>query len=300
MILDGAGRLVWFLPLRGDEQAFDFRAQTYRGRPVLTWWQGRMVVYRGGGVGRIVDSSYRPVATVRAANGYEMDAHEVKLTPSGTALVMSYVVVPWDLSKLGGRRDGLVEDNVVQEIDVETGALLFEWHALGSIGLGESYRPAPRDRGKVHDPYHLNSIDLDADGNLVLSARHTNAIYKIDRRTGDVIWRLGGKRSDFTMGCGHDVQAPARRARAARRNDHAVRQRRRRPPRPRSAVARDDARRRSRAADCVAGARARASRRDPVADAGLDAAARRRRRVHRLGWRAAPVLGVRPERPCRL
>ena len=200
MILDEAGRLVWFLPLPGDEQAFDFRAQTYRGRPVLTWWQGRMVVYRGAGVGRIVDSSYRPVATVRAANGYEMDAHELTLTPSGTALVMSYFVVPWDLSKLGGRRDGLVEDNVVQEIDVKTGALLFEWHALGSIGLGESYRPAPRARGKVHDPYHLNSIDLDADGNLVLSARHTDAIYKIDRRTGDVIWRLGGKRSDFTMG----------------------------------------------------------------------------------------------------
>jgi Arylsulfotransferase (ASST) len=166
---------------------------------VLTWWQGRMARYRGAGAGRIVDSSYRPVATVRAANGYEMDAHELTLTPSGTALVMSYVTVPWDLSKLGGRRDGLVEDNVVQEIDVETGALLFEWHALGSIGLGESYRPAPRDRGKVHDPYHLNSIDLDADGNLVLSARHTNAIYKIDRQTGDVIWRLGGKRSDFTM-----------------------------------------------------------------------------------------------------
>ena len=199
MILDEAGRLVWFLPLRGDEQAFDFRAQTYRRRPVLTWWQGRMAVYRGAGVGRIVDSSYRPVATVRAANGYELDAHELKLTPSGTALVMSYVVVPWDLSKLGGRRDGLVEDNVVQEIDVETGALLFEWHALGSIGLGESYRSAPRARGKVHDPYHLNSIDLDADGNLVLSARHTNGVYKIDRRTGDVIWRLGGKRSDLTM-----------------------------------------------------------------------------------------------------
>jgi hypothetical protein len=146
-----------------------------------------------------MDSSYRPVATVRAANGYDMDAHEMKVTPSGTALVMSYVAVPWDLSKVGGRRDGLVEDNVVQEIDVKSGALLFEWHALGSIGLGESYRPAPRDRGKVHDPYHLNSIDLDVDGNLVLSARHTNAIYKIDRRTGDVLWRLGGKRSTFTM-----------------------------------------------------------------------------------------------------
>ena len=202
MILDEAGRLVWFRPLRGDTQAFDFRAQRYRGQPVLTWWEGRMRVYRGAGVGRIVDTSYRPVATVRAANGYDMDAHELQLTPSGTALVMSYVVVPWDLSKLGGRRDGLVEDNVVQEIDVDTGALLFEWHALGSIRLGESYRPAPRERNKIHDPYHLNSIDLDADGNLVVSARHTNAIYKIDRRTGDVLWRLGGKRSTFTMRAG--------------------------------------------------------------------------------------------------
>jgi hypothetical protein len=199
MILDEAGRLVWFRPLRGDVQAFDFRTQTYRGKPVLTWWEGRMARYRGSGVGRIVDSSYRAVATVRAANGYDMDAHELKLTPDGTALVMSYVVVPWDLSKVGGRRDGLVEDNVVQEIDIESGALLFEWHALGSIGLGESYRPAPRDPDKIHDPYHLNSIDLDADGNLVLSARHTSAIYKIDRRTGDVLWRLGGKRSTFTM-----------------------------------------------------------------------------------------------------
>jgi hypothetical protein len=198
MILDEAGRLVWFRPLRGDVQAFDFRAQTYRGKPVLTWWEGRMARYRGSGVGRIVDSSYRAVATVRAANGYAMDAHEVKLTPSGSALVMSYVAVPWDLSEVGGRRDGLVENNVVQEIDVKSGALLFEWHALGSIGLGESYRPAPRDPDKVHDPFHLNSIDLDADGNLVLSARHTNAIYKIDRDTGDVVWRLGGKRSTFT------------------------------------------------------------------------------------------------------
>jgi hypothetical protein len=202
MILDEAGRLVWFRPLPGDEQAFDFRAQSYRGSPVLTWWQGRMARYRGAGVGHIVDSSYRPVAIVRAANGYELDAHEFLLTPSGTALVMSYVVVPWDLSKLGGRRDGLVEDNVVQEIDIETGALLFEWHALGSIALGESYRPAPRARNKIHDPYHLNSIGLDGDGNLVLSARHTNAVYKIDRRTGNVMWRLGGKRSDFTMRAG--------------------------------------------------------------------------------------------------
>jgi len=202
MILDQRGGLIWFHPLRGDQQAFDFRTQSYRGKRVLTWWQGRMRIYRGAGAGRIMDSSYRPLATVRGANGYEVDGHEFRLTPRGTALVMSYVPVAWDLSKLGGRRDGVVEDNVVQEIDVATGELLFEWHALGAIGLGESYRPAPRKRGQMHDPYHLNSIELDADGNFVVSARHTNAVYKIDRATGNVIWRLGGKRSSFAMGPG--------------------------------------------------------------------------------------------------
>ncbi len=199
MILDGGGDLVWFRPLSGDEQAFDFRTQSYRGEPVLTWWQGRMVTYRGAGVGRMLDASYRPVATVRAGNGYDLDAHEFQLTPAGTALVMSYVIVPWDLSKVGGRSDGLLEDNVVQEIDVESGAVLFEWHALGTINLGESYRRAPSRREKVHDPFHFNSIALDRDGNFIVSARHTNAIYKIDRSSGQVLWRLGGKRSTFAM-----------------------------------------------------------------------------------------------------
>jgi Arylsulfotransferase (ASST) len=202
MIVDEQGRLVWFHPLDGDEQAFDFRAQEYQGKPVLTWWQGRMRIYRGAGTGRIVDASYRPVATVRAGNGYELDAHEFELTRAGTAMVISYEPVTWDLSELGGRRDGVLEDNVVQEIDVETGAVLFEWHALGSIGLGESYRAAPTEAGQMHDPFHLNSVALDADGDVLVSARHTSAIYKIDRDTGEVLWRLGGKRSTFAMGSG--------------------------------------------------------------------------------------------------
>jgi hypothetical protein len=213
MIVDQRGALVWFEPLPGDQQAFDFRAQTYRGEPVLTWWQGRMRIYRGVGVGRIVDSSYRPVATVRAANDYELDAHELQLTPAGTALIISYVPVAWDLSDLGGRRDAVVEDNVVQEIDVDTGELRFEWHALGTIGLGESYRPAPQNARQIHDPFHLNSVALDADGNLLVSARHANAIYKLDRRTGEILWRLGGKRSSFEMepGAAFALQHDARR-----------------------------------------------------------------------------------------
>jgi hypothetical protein len=65
----------------------------------------------------------------------------------------------------------------------------------------------------MHDPFHLNSVALDVDGHLLVSARHTNAIYKLDRRTGAVLWRLGGKRSSFAMqpGAAFALQHDARR-----------------------------------------------------------------------------------------
>ena len=213
LILDGQGQPVWFHPLSGDDQAFDFRRQTLDGKPVLTWWQGRVALYRGYGTGRIVDTRYRPVATVRMGNGYRMDAHEFQLTSRGTALAIAYEAVPWDLSKLGGRRDGIVEDNVVQEIDVDSGAVLFEWHALGTIPLAESIRTAPKKRGQPHDPFHLNAVTLDRDGNFIISARHTSTIYKLDRDTGAILWRLGGKRSDYELGPGAEfhLQHDARR-----------------------------------------------------------------------------------------
>jgi len=213
LILDAAGDPVWFHPLPGDEQAFDFRTQEYEGKPVLTWWQGKVATYRGYGTGRIVGTDYRRVKRVRMGNGYDVDAHEFQLTDRGTALMISYHVVPWDLSELRGRRDGIVEDCVVQEVDVASGAVLFEWHTLGSIPLGESLRSAPKKEGQAHDPWHLNSVALDADGNFIVSARHTSTIYKVDRETGDILWRLGGERSDYALQSGAEfhLQHDARR-----------------------------------------------------------------------------------------
>src|SRR6266542_1348901 len=122
-----------------------------------------------------------------------------------------YHAVPYDLSSVGGPVDGKVFDGIVQEIDVATGRVLFEWHSLDHVPLTDSYQPLPSSPGAPWDYFHINSINLDSDQNLLISARHTWAIYKIDRRTGDVIWRLGGKESDFALGPGaafawqHDV-----------------------------------------------------------------------------------------------
>jgi len=212
-IVDDAGRPVWFDPIGNGDQPFDFRVQRYRGRPVLTWWQGQSHIARGVGEGvdEILDSSYHVVATIHAGNGLDADQHEFVLTPRSTALITVYHAVPYDLSSVGGPVDGKVFDGIVQEIDVATGRVLFEWHSLDHVPLTDSYQPLPSSPGAPWDYFHINSINLDSDQNLLISARHTWAIYKIDRRTGDVIWRLGGKESDFTLGPGarfawqHDV-----------------------------------------------------------------------------------------------
>jgi hypothetical protein len=96
-----------------------------------------------------------------------------------------------------------VWEGIVQEVDIETGEVIFEWRSLDHVGIKESYARFPPDNpGFRYDYFHINSIDVDHDDNLLISARNTWAVYKIDRTTGDVLWRLGGKKSDFEMGQG--------------------------------------------------------------------------------------------------
>lgn len=194
-IFDDRGRPVWFAPLHGGVEADDFRVQSYQGKPALTWWQGTGFGGLTQGTDYIADASYHVIASVHAGNGLDTDGHEFLLTPQGTALVTAYHQVPYDLSSVGGPPDGQVIDGVVQEIDVATGRVLFEWHSLDHVPLSESYQPVE----SPYDYFHVNSVNLDGDGNLLISGRHTWTIYKVDRHSGQIIWRVGGKRSDFSV-----------------------------------------------------------------------------------------------------
>jgi hypothetical protein len=202
MIVDNDGQPVWLRLLqKEDMDVMNFRAQTYKGERVLTWWEG---VHTGYGQGEYVifDHSYREIARFGAANGYEGDHHEFLITPEDTALITIYSKVPMDLSGVGGPVDGLVLDGIVQELDIQSGKLIFEWHSLDHIGLEESmYEPSAELKG-AFDYFHINSIDPMPGGYLLISARRTSAVYKVDRKTGEIIWRLGGKYSDFDMGAG--------------------------------------------------------------------------------------------------
>jgi hypothetical protein len=198
MIVDDDGALVWFRPLDGLT-AVNFSVQRYRGRPVLAWWEGQVEGGHGAGEYVLLDESYRELARFGAGNGLAGDFHELTLTPQGTALVTAYEEVPFDLSPVGGPVDGTLLDSVVQEVDVASGAVLLEWRGRDHVSLADTY--AGVSKGSL-DLAHLNSAALDSDGNLLVSARHTWAIYKVDRRSGEVLWQLGGRRSDFALGEG--------------------------------------------------------------------------------------------------
>ena len=205
MILDDDGEPVWFRPVRGEgRDAMDFKAQRYGGEPVLTWWEGVHLAY-GQGEYVIFDAEYREVARVRAGNGLAGDHHEFLITERDTALITVYVERPHDLSPVGGPEDGVVAEGVVQEIDIASGEVLFEWRSLEHVPVEESHSDLPDDPANAYDYFHINSVDVDDDGNLLVSARRTFAVYKIDRGSGEVIWRLGGKRSDFEMGEGTET-----------------------------------------------------------------------------------------------
>jgi hypothetical protein len=216
MILDANGQLVWFTSMSGNTSVSDFKVQSYEGAPVLTWWQGYVTAGIGNGVDVIYNSHYQQVATVQAGNGVTADLHEFQITPQGTALISASYPVLWDASPVRGPKRGIVLDSVVQEIDIPTGLVLFQWDSLDHVPVGDSYEPLPPSKGRYpFDYFHVNSIQLDQDGHLLISGRNTWAAYKIDHHSGAVIWRLGGKRSSFRLAPGtfwafqHDVRARA-------------------------------------------------------------------------------------------
>jgi hypothetical protein len=204
MILGEDGSLVWFKPLPTGRAAANLQVQTFYDQPVLTWWQGNISVH-GFGLGEdvIANASYAEVGRVHAGNGYRADLHDFRLTPQGTALVTAYAPIHCNLAAVGGSGDGAVVDGVMQEIDLRTGLVMFEWTSLDHVGLDESYERVSRSSvSSPFDYFHINSISLDPDGSVLISARNTWTVYELDTRTGHVLWRLGGKRSSFRMGAG--------------------------------------------------------------------------------------------------
>ena len=213
LLVDDKGEPVWIH--RVPHAATNLRVQQYQGRKVLTWWQGEVAHYGVGLQGEyvILDESYHLVATVKAHNGLAADLHEFIIDGSGVAYFTAYRHYTADLRSVGGPKEGPALDATIQGVDLATGTLVFEWRSADHISFEES--KTKYVHGAPYDPVHLNSVDFTPDGKLLFSARNTWCIYKVEPSSGDIVWRLGGTKSDFDLGPGvrfvwqHDARTHA-------------------------------------------------------------------------------------------
>ncbi len=205
LIYTPQGQLVWFDPMPKGTNAENLSVQGYEGQNDLTWWRGRLYALGfGGGEDIVMDPNYQTVATVKGGNGLGADLHDFQLAPNHIAYITVYNPIRCDLSPVKGVRNGAIVDTAVQEIDVKTGLVRWEWHSLDHVGVGGSHAPVPTD-AKPWDWFHLNSIDHEPNGDLLLSGRSTWAAYQLDGGSGNILWRLGGTNSSFAMGPGAET-----------------------------------------------------------------------------------------------
>jgi hypothetical protein len=195
------GQLVWFLPLATGTFATNLLVQHYAGQPVLTWWQGTISHHGFGlGQGEIYNDHYQALATVSAGNGLAEDLHELQITPQGTALITAWKPLYCNLQSAGGADDVALYDPVMQEIDIKTGLVMYEWDSLDHVPLKDSYVSVKAATvAWPWDWFHMNSLQLASNGSWLISSRDTSTIFDVSSTTGQINWRLGGRQSSFTM-----------------------------------------------------------------------------------------------------
>lgn len=197
MILNPEGKLLWWDQMPKGIGSANLELAKYENKQVLTWWQGKVTEAAfGEGEGIIANTSYEPIAHVYAGNGLHADIHELSVTNSGQAWLDAYELVCLPTCT---EENPPTVDAVVQEIDIHTGLVMWEWHAMRDIPSSESEVPPTNG---VFDPYHINSIQPLPEHRLLVSLRDTSGMYLLEQDTGDIIWQIAGKTSSFTRGKG--------------------------------------------------------------------------------------------------
>lgn len=201
MILDMSGNLVWSAPGQYGDASANTKIQRYRGQDYLTFWAGEKLQESGLGSYYMLNSSYDVVHTVSSVGeSTEGDLHEFGITEDGAALITVYerVLVDLEDTSVDLPAGQMVVDGILQEIDVATGELLFEWRSsehLEHPALQTSFGNFVADG--AFDYFHMNSIDKDSKGNYLISLRHLHALVYVEGRTGVILWTLGNDAADF-------------------------------------------------------------------------------------------------------
>jgi len=185
LILDNEGEPVFYREMTPGLPTLDFKKQP---NGLLTYGEWNEIHYA-------LDDSYNIVKTYEAKNGYQNDIHDFQILPDDHVLINIYDMQRIDMTAYGGKPDAVVTGLVIQEQDPD-GNVVFQWRSWDHFKFEES----AADLTTAFVNYvHGNSFDLDHDGNLIISSRRMNEVTKIDRQTGEIIWRLGGKANEFAF-----------------------------------------------------------------------------------------------------
>jgi EmrB/QacA subfamily drug resistance transporter len=206
LILDRHLQPVWFQPVPEKVVAANLSLQSYEGKPVLAWWQGRVTNTGATETGEyvVVDDHYRTVARLKAKDGWVLTLHELQIEGED-AWVTANKNVPMDLSRYGGAYNGALVDVAVQEYNLRTGRLLRNWDAVKHVPLNDSHATLPTN-GFPWDAYHINSIQPLGGGTFLVSMRNMWAAYDVAAETGKIEWTLGGRHSSFKFGPSAEFQ----------------------------------------------------------------------------------------------
>lgn len=183
----------------GNMSVMDFRISKLHGENVISLIRPEVRE------GVFLDNSFRIVEDI-AIDGFNM--HDFNLVDNGErALIITRGVrnASEELSRVTGLEHGQCEANFlgIEEVDTKTWEPVWNWTSYERIGFDETtfkYGPAEHRCKKAWDFLHANAVDKCPDGDLVLSARHTDTIYKISKVDGSIVWRLGGLKNDFNLG----------------------------------------------------------------------------------------------------
>jgi hypothetical protein len=200
LLSDESGQPVWFQPAAPGHVVGDLHVATYKGKQVLVYFDGTEGFGAGNyrGSWHMLNSSYQQIATISAGNGAKADLHDILLRKDGTAVVEAYDPVVMDMRKYGGKKRATVLDCEIQQIDIASGAVLFEWHSLDHLRPAESYADLT---GSVVDYFHANTLAADPrhPNNVIVSSRHLSQVFSLNVKTGKIGWRVGGKHPTLTL-----------------------------------------------------------------------------------------------------
>ncbi|KAK1527769.1 hypothetical protein CPAR01_12327, partial [Colletotrichum paranaense] len=207
------GELVWSSIGYYAGWVANFRPDTWNGKQYLRGFQGLLDGHHGRmfGYHTLIGSDYEVAKVVRVGSHKLVSGHEFRLVDGKTALIETPIPRPVSLKPWGGSQEqNWIISGGFQEIDIETGEVVFEWESLDhvdpkysafALDFGEGLPGGGKTEADGWNYFHVNSVDKDDEGNYLVSARNTAAVFKINGTNGEIIWQLGGFHggSSFTL-----------------------------------------------------------------------------------------------------